>query len=96
VQLKQDLIEGCLSHLHLTHSSPLPGAPRNYTWPTAGRCVITTTPLLLLIQYQLQYIVRKLWKLETHGLELGLCVVTQAETACRPESSHGLADCCIF
>jgi len=96
VSATQAPLKGCLSHLHLTHSSPLPGTPRNYTGPTTGRCVVTTAPLLLLIEYQLQYIIRELWKLETHGLELGLCVVTQAETACRPESSDGLADCCIF
>jgi hypothetical protein len=73
---------------------PLPAAPRHDTRPTAaGSLVVCPSPaLLLLVQHKLQHIVRELRELETHGAELGLGVVAQAEGARGPERSHGLAD----
>ena len=84
----------CKAHLDLTHSSPLPGAPGNHTRPTTPRPIVASPPatLFLLIQNQLQHIIRELRELETHGLELWLRIVAQAVTPCRPERSHGLAD----
>ena len=87
--------ETCQLHLDLTHSSPLSGAPWYHTRPAPPRPIIPTSPaiLLLLIQHQLQHIIRELWELETHSLELGLCIVSEAVTPGRPESSDRLADC---
>lgn len=80
--------------LNLTDPRPLPGAPGNHTGPTTTRPVIRrpSPALLLLVKDQLQHIVRELRELETHGLELWLCIVAQTVAPRSPESGDGLAD----
>lgn len=78
----------------LAVARPLPTAAGNdLGTATVVRAVVTTTTrLLLLVQDQLQNIIRELRELETHGLELRLGVVAQAVAAGGPESGYRLAD----
>lgn len=66
----------------------------------ARLAIATTTTarlaLLLVVQNQLQHVVGELWEFETHGPELWLCLVAQAEGASGPESGDGLADGAVF
>lgn len=84
----------CQLHLDLTHSRPLPAAPKDHTRPTATWPIIARPPpaLLLLIKHQLQDVVRELGELEIHGLELWLRAVARAVAPCGLERSDRLAD----
>jgi hypothetical protein len=88
----------CSSHLRLTHSSPLPRASWNNTRSAPGWRVVTRTTavLLLLVEHQLQHIIRKLRELETHGPELWSRIVAQAVAPRGPEGGHGLANSVVL
>lgn len=87
-----------ISRLDLAVSCPLPAAARDDGRPATSCALLiamaTASPsrLLLVIQHQLQHIVRELRELETHGLELWLGVVPEGMRSGGPEGGHRLPD----